>query len=187
MIDQAVLDACIDFSERSLVVKRMGDSFQTKSGVLEYDLDSSVSEVIRVWCDSTELTPVDDDQPGAFGFLRSIPGQTQPTGTPRFFVQTDPGVIAFIPAPDRAYTINMRVAVRPSRSATQVEDQLFEDWCEVIVDGALSRLYIIPGDWANAGLHKLASTAFEVGINAAMIEARRGAMRADSRVTPVHI
>jgi hypothetical protein len=169
------------------VVKRTADPFTTVSGVREYDLDTGVAEVMRVWCDTNEITGTEEDDMVAWGFTSSIPGQTNTPSTPSFFVQTDPGVIALFPTPDKAYTINMRVAIRPSRSDTQVEDQLFEDWVESIVDGALMRLYVMPGAWSNPALSKLHGVQYEVGINAAMLEARRGAMRSQSRVTPVHI
>ena len=193
LIDQAVLDACIDFCDRTLVVKRMLDSFLTKPLQTIYDLDGAnqqtVARVMRVWVDSTEITPLDEDGIGnPFGFISSVPGQTNTGAMPRFFNETDPGSVGFYPRPDRAYTINMRVALKPTRTATQVEDQLFENWVEVVMDGAFARLFAMPAqEFSSPTTSRDHSLKFEIGINAAMLEARRGKTRAQSRVTPVHI
>lgn len=186
LIDQAVLDACIDFSTRSLVVKRMMDPFLTKAGVLEYELDAGVVQVVRAWCNGRELQPLHEDEPDATAFRASVTGVVRTFGTPRCFVQTDPGVIGLSPTPDSVYSIDLRVALKPLRAATQVEDQLFEDWCPAIVDGALARLYEM-GDFANAGLFKAHTGRYEMALNTAMLEARMGAARAQTRVRPVHI
>lgn len=193
LIDQAVLDTCIDFCDRSLVVKRMLDSFLTVPLQLVYDLDGAnqqtIARIMRVWVDSTEITPLDEDAIGSpFGFISAVPGQSNPGSMPRFFNETDPGSIGLYPTPDKAYTINLRVALRPIRSATQVEDQLFEHWTEAIMDGAFSRLFAIPGqEFTSPPLAKYHADKYEIGINAAMLDARRGNTRAQSRVTPVHI
>lgn len=193
LIDQSVVDTCIDFCDRTLVVKRMLDSFLTKPLQSVYDLDGAnqqtVARVMRVWVDSTEITPVDEDAlRSPFGFVSSVAGQTNSASMPRFFNETDPGSMSFFPPPDKAYTINMRVALKPSRAAVQVEDQLFENWVEVIMDGAFARLFLIPmQEFSNPILSKYHAAQYEVGINSAMLEARRGKTRAQSRVTPVRI
>ena len=193
LIDQAVLDACIDFCERSLVVKRMLDSFVTKPLQAIYDLyganQQGVAQIMRVWVDSTEITPLDEDAISTpFGFVSSVPGQSNPGSTPRFFNETEPNSISLYPTPDKVYTLNMRVALKPMRSATQVEDQLFEDWVEVVMDGAFARLFAMPAqEFTSPALTKYHAVQYEVGVNAAMLQARRGNTRAQSRVTPVHI
>ena len=192
VIDIAVLDTCIDFCEKTLVIRGMLDSFLTTASVREYDLQASsplsVAKVIRVWCDDMELSPVDDDElAGPYGFVSSIPGQTATTSAPRLFGQPEPGLIAMYPIPDRAYTINARVALRPTRTATSVSDALFEDWAEAITHGACVRIMTQPGEFMNPKLADFHRQSYMAEINRAMLQARRGSIRAESRVRPVHI
>lgn len=192
VIDRAVLDTAIDFCERSMILKRMAASFATVASQLEYTLpvtaDTSISTIMRMWCGDQELTPFNEDNVGTpFGFVSAITGFSSNKGTPRNFHQTGSGVIAFYPIPDSVYQINIRAAMRPLRSSTQIDDILFEDWVEPIVDGALSRLYLMPGDWASSTLAKFHSERYEVGLNAALSEASKGVARAQLRVTPVHV
>ena len=192
MIDQAVLDACIDFCERTLVVKRMLTPISTVASTFEYTpaapSEEAVACLVRVWCDLSELTPLDEDAMATpFGFTASVPGQTNTPSKPRFFNETSPGSVGLYPAPDRVYTLNIRAALRPTRAAANVEDQLFEDWAEAIVDGALARLMLYPGEWANVKLASVHEKRYEAAVGSARLEASQGATRAQQRIQPVHI
>lgn len=182
-IDRAVLDACIEFCERSLVVRKMLDSFQTSVGKFEYDLygpnQQSVCMVARLWSDSCDLTPLDDDQaPAPFDRRQAAP---------RAFSLPEPDALHLHPTPDGIFTINVRAALRPKRNAKQVEDRLFEDWSDAIMDGALSRLYAMPGEGFSAVLSGEHSKRFTAAVNTAMLEASAGRTRTELRVTPVRI
>ena len=193
MIDQAVLDACIDFCERTLVVKRMLTTFTTVAGTAAYTpappAQESIAQFIRVWCDSTELDPMNEDAiSGPWGFVTTVTGQTNQPGLPQVYNETDPGLIQFYPRPNAVYTINARVALRPLRTATQVEDQLFEDWVEAITSGALARLYAQPGELLNPLLAKYHAANFQGFVDAAQVQASKGRVaRAQQAVRPVHI
>lgn len=190
IIDQAVLDTCIDFCERSLVVRRMLATFPTVAGTGTYTppvtaVTQSVTKFIRVWRDDVEIAPADEGYiPGSGGFFA---GPAASQAAPSFFGSTEPGSIALYPTPDKVYTINSRVALRPTRAATTVEDQLYEEWVEVIVAGALMRLMSMPDDWQNLPLAKAYAAQYEAGINVAMLKASQGQTRAELRVSPVRI
>lgn len=188
IIDQSVLDSAIDFCNQSLVVKRMMFPVQTVAGRSEYDIEPGVVSIQRVWVDAKEIQPLGEDAlAGPYAFISSVPGQTPQSGSPRSFAQPYPGVISLYPIPDSVYTLSARVALAPTRSATQVEDQLWDDWAEAITDGALARLYMYPGAWSSAALSKYHSQLFLAAVNAAMLEASQGINRAELRITPVHI
>lgn len=184
LIDLAVLDACIDFCEQSRAVRGMLDTFTTTAGTSEYDLlavnEQAVSRILRVWVDDTEIGGMDDN---------NTPSPTYQTqSTPQAFSNPEPEVLALHPTPDKAYTINLRVALRPTRSATQVRDELFERHVETIVNGALARLYSMPGEpFFNTQLASAHAAGFKIGINAAMLDASKGRTSTQLRVTPVHI
>lgn len=192
VIDIAVLDTCIEFCEKTLVVRGMLDTFSTVALDRDYDLmpanQQSVAKVIRVWCDNNEITPVDDDAIGnPFGFVSSVAGHGVDKGRPRYYNEVEPGVLSLYPIPDAAYVINARVALRPTRSATHVPDALFENWCEAIVNGSLARLMMQPGEAMNPKLASLHQGLYVVEVNKALLAANRGNTRAQSTVRPVHI
>jgi hypothetical protein len=191
LIDQAVLDSCIEFCERSLIVRLMLDEMTTTAGEFEIELDppsdQQVCMLMRAWVDGTEIAPAAEDIVGAFGYTASVTGETNTGGRPIAFYETQAGFIGLHPVPDDAYAVTARVATRPTRSATAVEQVLFDNWVEPIAHGALSRLYAMPGSWFDAKLSAAYGSMFVAGINRAMVEASRGRNRADVRVTPVRI
>lgn len=193
MIDRCVLDACIEFCDRTLVVKRMLTPISTVADVAGYALAApageSVAHVMRLWADGAELVPLDEDGlAGPQGFVASVPGVTSDrAGMPRYFNETDPGSISLYPRPDAVYTLNVRAALRPLRTATSVDSQLFEDWVEAITSGALARLFAVPGDLLNPVLAKYHAGNFQQFVDRAQLQASRGRTRATLSITPVHI
>lgn len=191
-IDRAVLDACIEFCDKTQIIRLTLDSFQTTAGAAEYDIDapagSRLCQILRVWCDGVEIRPMQEDQAEGRGAFFSNPdGRSRPSA----FAELSTGVLTLMPTPDKAYPVVMRVATKPSRSATSVDDKLFEDWAEVIAHGALARLLMQsdgtdtkPRNPAKAKAH---AETFEAGIRAAMLEAVRGNTRGELRVETVRI
>jgi hypothetical protein len=124
---------------------------------------------------------------GVYGFVADLLAVTETEGRPRWFNETNPGAIQLSPRPDKVYQINARVALRPLRTATTVDDQLFNDHAEAITSGALMRLFLVPGDLLNAPLAKAHAGNFEQHVHAAMLQARKGRTRSQMAVTPVRI
>jgi hypothetical protein len=186
LIDDAVLDAAIDFCEQTLIVKGTLDQFTTGQGVREYDVEAdgsqqAVCKIMRVWCNEREMTPVaEDDVLSVYGYVDQIAGSIRHTAPPTGFNEPSPGVIAFMPVPDGAYPVTVRAAMKPKRSATQVEDILYENWAEEIVHGALFRLFSTEGmPFTNAGAATAHMALFKMGVNKALLEASRGRTRAE--------
>jgi hypothetical protein len=193
MIDQCVLDACIDFCERSLVVRGMLTAFPTVVDQAEYVLAPPAGQSLvmlqRLWCDADELTPLGEDGiQTPFGFISTVTGVPNVSGTPRYFNETVPGSISLFPRPATVQTINVRAALRPTRTATTVADQLFEDWVEGIVSGALARLFLAPGDMMDAKKAQYHSLNFNAHVDAAILRAAGGGrVRAEMSIMPVRI
>jgi hypothetical protein len=110
-----------------------------------------------------------------------IQGDTQST----MFVQPDRGTIRMIPLTEAAGTDNLliNVAVKPLRTKDEVEDNVWEDWAEVIAEGALAELRAMPGtqwaDYPGALAHR---AAFEAGIATARGDQVRSHARTDRSV-----
>jgi hypothetical protein len=184
LIDRVVLDACIEFCDRTLIVKRTLDAVSTVADQKVYDLEGdtqqSVVQVMRAWVGTRELLPLSEDD--------APPPSDTSTGQPRYFSEDEPGTMTLYPTPDSAsYSLVVRSAMRPTRDATQVADVLYEDWVEAITDGALMRIYGMPGDLLNPALASVHAASFMEAVNRARLQALQGRNRAELRVTPIRI
>ena len=144
MVDQVLVSAAIEFAEKSLVLRQNLDSFKTSAGVVQYDLDPptkyhEISRVMGVTVDGEEL------QPGLFEAIRNdMPtGQAKPIGF--YSDRTDNSFTLMLsPPPDGAYTVVVAVNIRPTRDATQLDDDLYDIWVDPIVSNAIARAMQIP-------------------------------------------
>ena len=189
--DQAVLDACIEFCERSNIVR--ATLAQITLTIAQFQVtpappaSQKIVQIKQVWIDGTEISPASEDSTGVFGFVTAVAGQTVTLGQPRIFSEISPGLLAMYPRPDKAYVCTVRAATKPSRSATAVDDVLLEDWAGAIAAGALSILFDMSAPWADPAKAKRERAKFDSAIGNALIEATRGRNRAEDRVTPVWI
>lgn len=193
-IDLAVLDAAIDFCEQTLICKGALDPVLTVPGEPQCDLDAvstnqSVIKIMRAWAKDIELTAIaEDDVDTPLMYDPNVAGLQSASGMPRAFTEPAPGAIALYPIPDAAYPLTIRAAMKPKRSAKEVEDVLFENWVEEISHGALQRLFLTPGmPFTNDKLAVFHAGQFKAGVNKALLEAARGRTRAERMVRPVWI
>lgn len=141
-MSQALLDSAIAFCEDSLVQREMLDSFSTEIGTASYEMDppaqQKVARVLDVVVDGVKLKNIPQDV--AVG-IQKVSGQ--PTG----YYTTRSGYtfeVVLYPVPDKVCTVSVLAALKPSRTATQLDDDLFERWVEPIVAGAIARITAIP-------------------------------------------
>jgi hypothetical protein len=145
LAQQALVDSAIHFCETTLAITVDLDPQNVLVGVRDYELDlptqQELAQVVRVWLDDRLLSPVPSYEVAS---IESIDGR------PRYYFSRDIDevlTIRLFPTPDKEYLAGLavRVATRPTRNAAQVHNALFNEWSEVIVDGALARLHDIPG------------------------------------------
>lgn len=69
-------------------------------------------------------------------------------GTPAYWYQTHPDSLLLVPCPDEVaaqFTLDMRIAIAPTRASTGAADSIYERYAETIAKGALARLKAVPG------------------------------------------
>lgn len=179
VIDQHLLDAAADFCERSEVWKYNLDRDSTIAGLSEYTLDppsgALIENVVALYLDGALLKRVSDldfkDYPDR--------GNAKPTC---FSVYEDQQV-RFYPTPDKAYSFTGVCVLKPSLSATGVEDFIFETHRKTIACGAVASLAVIPGkEWSNPEL----SAYYTAKFHKAMDDAKgRDTRRANFRAKNV--
>lgn len=183
---QALLDTAIDFCDRTLVVRHTTDPVPVRAGEPTYDVDlpgeTAVARILNVWYDGArlELAPAQ----AVTAHDAHVAGGA--VGTPRAAYVIEPATVRVFPVPDLATDglLTVQVATKPTRRAAQVDDILYDDWAEAIVAGALARLAVVPGTpFSNADLMVLGASQYQAGLNAAKLEARKGRVVGDVRVT----
>lgn len=182
---QSVLDSAIAFCEDSLVLREQLDDLATTAGASVYELDvptqQSVARILTVTLDDQVLTPVPSEMVAAFDKREGKPVS--------YYTRRNGSVLelVFYPTPDKRYLISTQVALRPKRSATQLEDDLYELWLEPIVAGAVARIAAIPNQpFSDPMKAQSALTMASIGSRKARNEGAFGRVRGSlsMRITP---
>lgn len=189
-VDVALRSSLIEFCEKSLVIQRDHDPLTVVAGVVDYDFEpptgSLVIKVMKAWYKSEELIPLAPDEvEDAELYNRSFSDANTAGSQPRYILQKDERTFSLYPIPDAnvANGLTMRVAYKPTRTASSFEDVLFEDYAEVIAAGAKARLMMSPGKtYTNPQLAVAMMDMFGRGVNTARSRAGRGHVRSDLSV-----
>jgi len=108
---------------------------------------------------------------------------TNTNSAPSAFSIYQDNQIRFFPTPDRKYTFEGVGVLKPSLSATGVEDFIFETHGRSIACGAIWRLAIIPGkEWSNPEVAMYYKSEFYKHMDAAK---GRDTRRVNLRIAPV--
>jgi hypothetical protein len=87
------------------------------------------------------------------------------------------------PTPDDVYDVRVNVALRPSMTATQLEDDLYNIWIDPLVAGTMSRCMMVPDQpFTNFAMANALSEKEAKGVNSSRIEGMYGLTRGSMRV-----
>lgn len=187
---QAIKNAVIEFCEKSLILQTDHDPMSVIAGEVDYDLEPPagylVSKILKAWFKNTELVPTSPDdiaKPALYNrdFTDVDAGRADPT----LIIQKDERTFSLFPIPlnSEANVVTMRIALKPSRSSTKVDDLIYEDYAEVIAHGALTRLMLSPGKpYSQPQIGVARNNLFSSGINLARQRASSGHVRSTRQV-----
>jgi hypothetical protein len=142
--DQVLVAAAIDFCRKSTVLRQNLYTFQTIVGETQYDLVAptiqyEVQRVLSVNVNGKELSP------GMAEIIRNdLPtGKAQPRG---FYTDRTGSYLTLqlTPPPDGVYDVIVNASLRPSSTATQLDDDLYNLWIDPIVNDAIARAMMVP-------------------------------------------
>lgn len=151
--NNAILSTLIDFCEKSLLWKQEAEPTSIVAGINRYTFTpeegAKVVEPVFVSIEdnqipATSLADLDSLQPG----WRELE-QDKPT---TYFMDTDQSIrLVGTPLEDLTDALEVHVALKPERGATEVADFLYEDWAEIIAHGALAKLHAMANKtWADS-------------------------------------
>lgn len=185
----AIRNACVEFCEKTNILQVDHDLVTTLANVPDYDLEPPtnylVARIMRAWFKNDTLTPAAPDEVASIRVFNTNAEGADGTATPKFIFQKDERTFSVYPVPKETSrnAITMRIALKPTRSSTTIDDKIFEEYLEVIANGAKARLMLMPSKpYTNPDLAGVNNALFQQGINAAKQRANRGFVRSDMSV-----
>jgi hypothetical protein len=181
----AVRNACIDFCAKTRYWQYTVPSMSTVDGkanyVLETPADTKMVGISFVYYDTNLLVPKGADELAdiyRMGNWQALKGQ------PQYYTQVILPEIILVPTPYQTKTavVSARVALAPTRSSTDIDASIYENYLVVIAHGAKAILYSTPGQpYYDKVLARESEIAFRAGIANAKIALSKGLTRASTR------
>ena len=141
MAVQALLDSAVAFCEGSMALRHRLDTTTQMPGWGEVSLDlppqQSVARVLTVWADGVKLQPTATENAPALAAI----------GAPvTYYTRRNDSEFQLVlyPTPAQSCKVAVEVALRPTYSATAVENDLFDLWMPAVIAGAKALLMAIP-------------------------------------------
>lgn len=168
-LDAQILAACIEFCEKTHIWVETLQSIGVIANKAEYDLTLPTGSRIiaprsMIHVDK-EIRPLTEDDLN----INSPGWRTATANRASNFVMLSPIRIRLVPVPTESAARGLhtiKVALKPTRSATTVPDILLEDYYEAIGHGAKARLLAIPKEpWSHPPTSKYHDELFEEAIS----------------------
>lgn len=188
VIIQQARFAAIEFCKRTKVWVADHAAINVLADTASYALIPPVANTIivvplNVFYDTKELKPKTREWlTERYGKWKDVAGE------PSYFLCDNPRSLILVPKPTAALTagLNLQVALKPTVTATDMDDDVYEDHFEDIVTGAKWRLFAMAGrPWSDKGLAEAHKTMFEDAIAKANLRAAKAFSRARLR-SPAH-
>ncbi len=151
LVESTLRSACIEFAERSKAYVYDLDPITTISGVYEYEFDqpsgTDVHQILWMTYDGDDLDPI---SPRSLEL--NYPDRRDKTSLPQVYLQKNPSTFWVIPVPNSSVTngLLLSVALKPSRTTTNIDTTFSNSYRDGIVYGTLYRLLRIPAkDWTD--------------------------------------
>lgn len=184
VVINAIRNSVIEFLERSgMLEQTISVSIDPSDAAHSIDCDEGAKPVAFVG--GRLVSPVSSVRPVAPSALEAErPDWRAETGVPsEAFILG--GLLVVVPRPTVACELEATFTVSLKRSATRVEDVIFEDWLEGVASGALERLLMMPGvPWANPELGVMHREQAALAASEATILKFKGSTGQSLRVIP---
>jgi hypothetical protein len=150
-VDDAVVDACVEFCTRALVLRCLQDPITLTPNTPEYcldapDMSTQVVGVTGAWLPEGQIDPLTRpklDELYPTGWARATTACTRDVSG---YFCPRPGLLRLVPqvTVTLPQALLVEIAIAPTRDATKVPDLLYQRYAEQIAAGALTRLHQHP-------------------------------------------
>lgn len=181
----AIRNAAIEFCEKThywqVDASTMGLEDNKAQFVILLPPDTNIIDIKDCWYDGRRLIPKSTEELAA---IYKGADWRDAEGDPFYYTFTMPGDMRLVPAPQNASSqLSMRVAISPTRAATAIDADIYENCLETIAKGARARLNSLPGQpFFNMDLATILRKEFVSGIGEAKIKVNKGLSRASVAV-----
>jgi hypothetical protein len=189
LVVQYIRDAAIRVCERALIWRYEQPVFNLTPGQYQYSFnkpaDTQVQAVLLATLNNSplEILTLDDARNlyPTWPVTSTTSQDIEDNGTePRSVAQVDVHRYIVLPAPDAAvtYTLRMIYALKPSRSALEMDEGVFDEYELPIMHSALQNLLVMPKvEWADRELATYHAKQFIFTLNEARAQANLGVFR----------
>jgi hypothetical protein len=184
VVDDWLRNVAIEFCERTKAHVVDLDPVDAVANQMAYGLEvptgKELIEIISVWFSGDKITPKSP------AFLENKYGDwAAEIDTPQFYLQQDTENLLLVPAPSTAEVgaIKIKAAIKPTSTATGIDDWLFSQWHLALAAGAKSKMMAMGGgvSWESPSRVPIYLSAFEDAIARASTRAADGFVRARPR------
>jgi hypothetical protein len=158
-----------DFFTKTYLWQDDIDAIYLAPNQVEYDLDAEaeVEDVLAVVLDKQQLDRTE---------FRLIPFERRDEiGPPRMYWIHSDRTIRVFPTPDKRAVMKVSAVLKPARDAASVEDWIYATWADVLVNGTVAQLAIMPGkEWSDMNLASMHKILYEQAITKTRIRDSRG-------------
>ena len=187
LVVQHIRDAAIRVCERALVWRYEQPAFSLVPGVYQYSFAKPDATQVHTVFHATindaplEILTLDDARVvyPAWPITLTGPAITAEGSEPMSVAQVDTYRYVVLPAPDSgAYSLRMIYALKPSRDADEMDQDVFDEYETVIMHHALQTLLVMPKvEWADRELATYHAKQFMFTLNEARAQANLGVFR----------
>jgi hypothetical protein len=187
VVDNAVRNACIEFCNKThwVTYQHAPITLVTDQATYDYTLpdDNEIARIITACVGSRQLSAFSES-----GLRDSGNWRTLTAAIPLGYLSDDLHEILLVPYPNEDVgddTLQITMALRPTRTAAAVASDLYDIWGEAIAYGARARLHELPGQsYSDLNLAAMCHSKFKQGIGQATHERNRGLTTSPQYVRP---
>lgn len=182
---QAIRDSAIEFCERTWAMQGDHTPIDIVAAQASYPYVPPAGKLVcrrlEVWYADDPLIDASPDR------MKDVYGRkwkTQ-TGLPKYHTATSARAMILVPYPAEALTagLTLRVAYKPTSAATTIDDEIYEEYREIIAAGARMRLMLSQKKpYSNAKQAGIESEFYRSGMGRVKRMVQRGLGRAQSNV-----
>jgi len=176
LVENHIRSATIEFAERSKAYIFDLDPITTVSGVYEYDFDAptgtEVHQILWITFDGNDMDPI---SPRSLEL--NYPDWRDRTGRPNVYLQKTPSTFWLVPVPGSTLSngVLASVALKPTRTTSNIDTTFSNTYRDGIIYGALYRLLRIPQrEWSDTRAANEYFALFNEEVRQAELKARGG-------------
>jgi len=151
LVESHLRSATIELCEKSQAYVYDLDSITSVSGVYEYDFgqptSTTVHQILWMTYNGDDLDPI---SPRSLEL--NYPDWRDKSSIPQVYLQKSPDAFWLVPVPNSTTTnaIQISVALKPTRSSSNIDSTFSNDYRDAIIYGALYRLLRMPNrEWSD--------------------------------------